>query len=227
VITSTFRYLGNFVVGAFVLQTLSGCALLPRFARPAPIHLEVRIAPEDRSAHYSRKEWMPDGHWLKRDGCRTTRSVVLQRDSRIPVSWTSTGCSVDSGLWISPYTGDSLRSATELDIDHVVPLAEASRSGGSSWDSARKIAYANFLDDSTHLLSVDLASNRIKSDDDPPRWMPSRAEFTCAYLAAWTRVKARWDLAMDSTEFVFVEHGLDSCDRAGALVPPVVLGTSP
>lgn len=39
-------------------------------------------------------------------------------------------CRVVSGLWHDAYTGETVRDPGELDVDHLVPLAEAHRSGG-------------------------------------------------------------------------------------------------
>jgi hypothetical protein len=47
-------------------------------------------------------------------------------------------CSITAGTWLDPYTGQTLTDSSEVDIDHVVPLANAWRSGASSaaWSTA-------------------------------------------------------------------------------------------
>jgi hypothetical protein len=42
------------------------------------------------------------------------------------------GCDVTSGEWLDHYTGRTYAVPAEIDIDHVVPLANAWRSGASA-----------------------------------------------------------------------------------------------
>lgn len=48
-----------------------------------------------------------------------------------------------SGRWYSPYDGATWYAASAVGIDHVVPLAEAWRSGASSWSTSRRQSFAN------------------------------------------------------------------------------------
>ncbi|WUI03905.1 HNH endonuclease family protein [Spirillospora sp. NBC_00431] len=50
-----------------------------------------------------------------------------------------------SGSWYSPYDGITETLASEIDIDHIVPLAEAWRSGANTWTTSRRQAFANDL----------------------------------------------------------------------------------
>jgi len=66
------------------------------------------------------------GDWADLDGdCRNTRHEMLQMLSTGNTQLTSDGCAVASGRWLDPYTGRVFTSASELDIDHLVPLAWA------------------------------------------------------------------------------------------------------
>ena len=49
-----------------------------------------------------------------------------------------------------------------LDIDRLVPLAEAWRSGAWAWTSLQRQAYANDLSESRALVAVSLGQNRSK-----------------------------------------------------------------
>jgi len=52
------------------------------------------------------------------------------------------------GQWYSYYDDATWTEQTDLDIDHMVPLAEAWDSGASDWTTAQRRAYANDLGDS-------------------------------------------------------------------------------
>ncbi|HEX7474251.1 MAG TPA: HNH endonuclease family protein, partial [Candidatus Limnocylindrales bacterium] len=90
--------------------------------------------------------------------------------------------------------------SSKLDIDHVVPLAEAWDSGAYRWDAARRRAFANDLGVSWSLIAVSAASNRSKGDKDPAEWLPPLASYRCQYLAVWVAIKTRWNLAVDAAE---------------------------
>ncbi|WP_406036093.1 HNH endonuclease family protein [Nocardioides sp. NBC_00163] len=147
------------------------------------------------------------GDWVDRDGngCNQ-RDDVLLRDA-VEVRTRPQGrCDHDvlAGTWVDPYTGRRLvftdlkqpRQAQAIQIDHVVPLSEAWRSGASGWSPERRRAFANDLG---NLLAVDGPTNMSKRDDDPAGWRP-RKGFQCAYAARWIETKTRWSLAADGSE---------------------------
>ncbi|MFI5043859.1 MAG: HNH endonuclease family protein, partial [Acidimicrobiales bacterium] len=85
----------------------------------------------------------------------------------------------------------------ELEIDHVVPLAEAWDSGVGGWDQARRREFAN---DPLELLAVSRATNRSKSDDDPAEWQPPNRAAWCQYAGLWTLVTLKYGLTADPAE---------------------------
>ncbi|MXY77987.1 MAG: DUF1524 domain-containing protein [Acidimicrobiia bacterium] len=162
---------------------------------------ELRVAPEQRSG-YDRELF---SHWsdLDGDGCDTRREVLI-RDSRVPSTLDpDRTCWVVSGLWYSHYDGEWVEGPSSLDIDHLVPLAEAWDSGAHGWEPGRREEFAN---DEGALLPVTARSNRAKGASDPAGWMPSNEDFTCPYAAAWIAVKARWNLTMDHEESDFLQR---------------------
>lgn len=154
------------------------------------------VAPEQR-AGYSRTLFR---HWIDADGdgCDTRREVLIEEAVVAPT--VSAPCSLSGGEWWSLYDGLTFTDPSDLDIDHVVALAEAWDSGAYGWQPARRQALANDLGVPWSLIAVSASSNRSKSDKDPAEWLPPRIEATCGYLADWVAVKARWALAVDSAE---------------------------
>lgn len=152
------------------------------------------------------------------DGCNQ-RDDVLLRDAVSARVRPQGGCDHDvvAGTWHDPYTGRRLAladlkdpdQAEAVQIDHVVPLAEAWRSGASAWSARRRERYANDLGG---LLAVDGSANTAKGADDPARWRP-RAAFGCSYARRWIDTKRRWGLGVDAAERAALEEMLDSCTR--------------
>ncbi len=87
------------------------------------------------------------GDWVDadRDGCNT-RSEVLQRQSLTAITY-STGCTVSTGRWYSYVDGMSWTYASDVDIDHLIPLKEAWDSGvhAQGWSASRRLSFANDL----------------------------------------------------------------------------------
>jgi hypothetical protein len=130
------------------------------------------------------------------DGC-DTREEVLISEADDPVTIGS-GCSLSGGRWFSYYDRVSWTDKGRIDIDHVVPLAEAWDSGASAWSASQRQSYANDLGDSRTLVGVTDTVNQTKGDQDPTTWMPTYDK--CRYLREWVAVKIRWRLAVDSSE---------------------------
>lgn len=151
------------------------------------------VAPESEAASYERTLF--GGSWIDADddGCDTRCEVLAT--TRLPQL-----AGLPVGGWLSGYDGYTTDDAGELDIDHTVPLAEAWRSGASSWDGSRRLAFANDVDHPGALVAVTAASNRSKGDKDPASWQPPRTEAWCDYVIAWVTTKLRWELTADEAE---------------------------
>jgi hypothetical protein len=156
---------------------------------------------------YNRNNWP---HWIDQNNdCQNTRHEILIRDSNKPVSFkTSKGCKVISGKWIGPYTGQTFNKASDLDIDHIVPLAHAYKNGGSVWSSDKKMAFANDLD---NLLAVDDSTNQSKGSKGPDKWMPPKEDYWCNYLDKWTMVKTRYALTISQKEKFILKEFQKKC----------------
>ena len=142
-------------------------------------------------------------HWtdVDGDGC-DTRCEVLAAQRRTDLA------GLPGGGWLSIYDGYTTSDPSELEIDHVVALAEAWDSGASSWDADRREAFAN---DPDELLAVTLATNRSKSDRDPAKWQPPNRDAWCQFGTTWTRVKLKWGLTADPAEVRALQNMLTGC----------------
>jgi hypothetical protein len=154
------------------------------------------------------------GDWIDTDGdCQDTRQEVLIAESLIPVQFDSWGCNVVSGQWLDPYTGQTFTDPSDLDIDHVVPLAEAHRSGASHWLPQLRTQFANDLLFPGSLIAVSASANRSKGDRDPADWLPPNPAFQCDYVRAWVMAKGYWGLVMDDRERSTVYYVLAGCEQ--------------
>lgn len=177
----------------------------------------------ERGEPYQRRAWR---HWSDADDdCQDTRQEVLIAESEVPVKFrVGRRCKVAKGRWRCPYTGQVFTSPRKLDVDHLVPLAEAHRSGGYAWSRGERERYANALDDAAHLVAVAAGANRSKADKGPEAWMPQAEGYRCEYVTTWVSIKERWGLAMDPAERAYVEHAQQTCANGG--VPPLPQGQS-
>jgi Protein of unknown function (DUF1524) len=151
------------------------------------------------------------------DGCNTRREVLIAQAVTPP--HVGPGCDLTGGRWRSPYDGLEFDDPSGVEIDHVVALAEAWRSGAYAWTRERREAYANDLGVPFALVTSSTASNQAKADLAPGEWMPPLASDRCPFLVAWVAVKARWDLSIDPAERRDLLDLADGC--RGVPVPAV------
>ncbi|WAX79626.1 HNH endonuclease family protein [Streptomyces sp. KMM 9044] len=159
-----------------------------------------------------------DGDWVDagKDGCSTRNEVLLEEAVNAPEQ--SGRCTLTGGTWYSPYDDTYVNGARGLDIDHLVPLAEAWDSGAGTWTAAEREAYANDLDDQRALIAVTARSNRSKADQDPATWQPPAETYRCQYYTDWVTIKTRWQLAIDPAEQTALEELADACPNTPVTV---------
>ncbi|MCG5212028.1 HNH endonuclease family protein [Streptosporangium sp. KLBMP 9127] len=164
----------------------------------------VVLAP-GTSDGYSRSKFP---HWATVQGTCDTRETVLRRDGQdVQVD---DQCRAVRGVWHSPYDGATWRLASDIDIDHMVPLSEAWKSGANDWTTSRRGSFANDLD-SSQLWAVTDNVNQAKGDKDPAVWRPPLTSFYCIYARSWIEVKSRWGLSVDPAEKQALVGMLDLC----------------
>ncbi|MEX0619148.1 MAG: HNH endonuclease [Pseudohongiellaceae bacterium] len=159
---------------------------------------------------YIRDDWP---HWNDDDGdCQDARAETLIRHSLIDVSFReSNNCSVESGFWSDPYTGQLFRDASEIDIDHTVPLQWAHGHGGDRWTARQKQTFANDLQ---NLLPVSASVNRQKGAKGPDDWLPPRKEFQCEYLRKFISIVQAYGLRFVEVEAERLKGIVRACGLA-------------
>jgi hypothetical protein len=165
---------------------------------------ELTVATAASMRGYSRDRFP---HWRTHDGC-TTRETVLRRDGKNVV--VGADCQVLSGRWLSPYENKWFDSPSLMDIDHMVPLANAWRSGADRWTDDKRGDFANDLDN-PQLLAVSATTNRAKGDQDPSLWRPANRGYWCEYAQRWIAVKHHWQLSVITAEKTALIDMLETC----------------
>ncbi|MBH1937968.1 HNH endonuclease [Streptomyces sp. AV19] len=185
------------LVGTVVLTgpTAQAAPPAPVDAATARAYAEaLTVQAEGSLDGYSRTQFP---HWITQHGACNTREVVLQRDGQDIEQ--DEKCAAVSGTWKSPYDGATWEDASDIDIDHVVPLAEAWRSGANKWTKADRQKFANDLSRS-QLIAVTDRVNQAKGDKDPAKWMPPLKGYACTYARMWVTVKHDYKLSADTAE---------------------------
>lgn len=178
---------------------------IPSLAETKTMLAELIAAPEGSQSGYSREKFP---HWSTVSGTCNTREWVLRRDG-VGVQ-TGPDCSPTSGSWSSPYDGATWSHASDVDIDHVVPLAEAWRSGASGWTQSDRGSFANDLQ-GPQLIVVTDNVNQAKSDQSPDQWKPPLTSYWCTYASMWVEVKHTWHLTATSAEITALDDMLNTC----------------
>ncbi len=210
-----------------ILLLILACETESNNSQPGSVEATVQIAvtavaeskysddvlPEEQPP-YNRANWK---HWIDEDGdCQDTRQEVLIAESFTEVTFEdSRECRVASGTWFDVYTGQIFLNPSGLDVDHLIPLANADKSGGWQWSSGQKQIFANDLADPDSLIAVSASANRSKGARDPSEWKPPSPDAWCAYASAWSRLKERWALDISDREGEAIADMRSTCSNDG------------
>jgi hypothetical protein len=188
-------------VALFNSPTASAALPTPVSAATARTYLSsLTVATEVRTGY--ERDLFPT--WDTISGTCNTREWILKRDGTNVV--TNSACTATSGSWYSVYDGATWTAASDLDIDHLVPLAEAWDSGARNWTTAARQGFANDIT-RPQLIAVTDNVNQSKSDQDPAEWMPPLTSYACTYVRAWVQVKYYYDLSVDTAKLTSVLSG--------------------
>jgi hypothetical protein len=122
------------------------------------------------------------------------------------------GCVVVAGTLDDPYTGSVVpfvkAEASEVPIDHVVPLAAAWVQGAAAWPADQRRAFANDLG---NLIATTQSVNSSKSDSTAEEWVPPDPAYGCSYATVIVTVKDRYALSVTPAEARALEGLLATC----------------
>jgi 5-methylcytosine-specific restriction endonuclease McrA len=190
-------------------------------------NVELRTEEELMAAipKYNRVEMF--GGWVNENSpedCLNTRAEVLMRDATSvdTIKFSAQNpCQVSKGEWNDPYSGKTFKLAKAVQIDHVVPLKNAYKSGAHKWSKHRRCHYANYLREENHLIAVSGHENMSKGDSGPERYLPPNEEYMCEYLHNWLKIKATWTLGFSANEATAVLEALETyqCSSSTTKMP--------
>jgi len=180
--------------------------------RLAVLSIDDRQIPQGT---YHREEWP---HWADVDGngCDARQDALVVWSVVAATVNRSGTCKVVAGSWVSPYDGVTSNNPSDFDVDHLVPLENAFRSGGWAWSTERRRAFAN---NPGELVVASASSNRSKGSDPPNEWRPTNRDSWCAYADGWVKVKSAWGLTVTTSERDALGQMLDTCGIAGPVWP--------
>ena len=172
----------------------------------------LEVSPPGSMAGYDREDFphwsdAQEFGWRVPDSSCDVRDAALIRDGQDVV--VGEGCAVERGRWRDPYTTRTYTDPLDIDIDHIVPLANAYSSGASAWGEAERERYAN---DPDNLLSVEDNANQEKGDKGPEAWKPPNRAIWCWYARAWIGVKADYALTVNPQEKAALRQMLSTCE---------------
>lgn len=175
-----------------------------------------KLAVKGRAAKVKnmRAQFGPAWKDVDRNGC-DTRNDILKRDLTEIVYRTGTrNCVVESGLLLDPYSGETISftkgqiSSMEVQIDHVIALADAWQTGAFKLTETQRAQLAN---DPLNLLAVKGRLNSQKSDSDAASWLPPLKSYRCKYVARQIAVKIKYGLWVKSAEKTAMQNILNKC----------------
>lgn len=164
--------------------------------------LNALTVAETQTVDYERSEWK---HWTGTP-CDTRETALAEQGQDVVQD--PSNCKVLSGTWIDPYSGDTFTSASDLDLDHVIPLGYVAKHGGQDWSAEKKQQFAN---DRTQLLAVSAKENRSKSDKGPEKYMPPQRDFHCSYSKIWVSTATKYDISVTEGDKRALKAGLQKC----------------
>ncbi|WP_345605652.1 HNH endonuclease family protein [Pseudonocardia adelaidensis] len=221
------RLLGIVLVSAAL--ALTGCAGLQVRIDPAPLPTgdaataltTLPVKGRALRTGYDREEFGQSWSDVDRNGC-DQRNDVLARDlTEVEYRPGTHSCVVQAGTFTDPYSGRTVPfqrgrgTSDDVQIDHVVALANAWQTGAQQLDGEARERFAN---DPLNLMAAEGEVNQQKGDGDAATWLPPARGFRCAYVARQVAVKAKYRLWVTAAERDAIAGVLGACP--GQELPP-------
>lgn len=179
---------------------------------------------------YDRAAFGPAWTDTDANGC-DQRNDVLRRDLNSKTLKGGThGCTVMTGVLHDPYTGQTVAfrrttGSSPIQIDHVVPEANAWVTGAQAWTTAKRTRFAN---DPLNLLAVGAAVNESKGAGDAATWLPPVTSYRCTYIARQVAVKRKYGAWVTPAEHAAMTRILAGCPSTPLpAAAPIPLGGAP
>ena len=149
------------------------------------------------------------------NGCRTIEDVRVRDMMNVKMK---NRCDVQSGVLWNPYgTEQNPKNdwvefergpGSQVDIDHVVALGNAWKTGAHLLTEEQRTALAN---DPINLVAVRAGENRSKGDRDVSTWVPWNRDIHCGYAASQVQVKSKYGLWVTPAEQHVLAQMLETC----------------
>jgi hypothetical protein len=184
----------------------------------------LKVTSNANVAGYDRDEFGQKWADVDRNGC-DQRNDVLRRDMvNLHTVPGTHGCVLAKG--ILSLDGDSYaakrvrykRGSDKIEINHVVSLADAWRSGAHAWSIKKRQRFAN---DFMELEAVDAHTNEYKGDETAADWLPDDDDDQCTLVVRQVSIKQRYKLSVTPDEVEAIDAVLHSPVCDGASLYPV------
>lgn len=148
------------------------------------------------------------------NGCNT-RDDILRRDLT-DVVMRYGGCFVSTGTLLDRYTGKTMRfvrgpdTSGDVEIDHLVSLANAWTTGARFFDDEKR---RNLANDPRNLQAVSRAINQDKGPYDAERFLPPDRAYRCVYVNRQIDVKLAYGLWVTQKEANAMRAVLLACPK--------------
>lgn len=170
-------------------------------------------APQDIPA-YSRDKFGQSWADVTHSGCDTRNEVLMRDMDNLEYRPNTQECIIERGTLDDPYTGKQIsfqrgnKTSTAVQIDHVVALSDAWRSGAYAWNDQERLQFAN---DPLNLLAVDGPANESKSNYAADEWLPDNEDYQCQFVARQIAVKNKYSLSVTEAERDAIAEVLVTC----------------
>jgi hypothetical protein len=145
---------------------------------------------------YKRSDWSKKWDDVDKD-CQNARHELLIAQSLIPVVLNKKGCSVISGKWNDYFYPEILTQASQVQIDHLVPLKLAHLDGAAGWSKEQKKAFYHAPE---NLVITNGKYNGQKGDRGLSKWLPANKEYACKYSRDFLKIKKKYQLTIHPEE---------------------------